>query len=319
MPHGCETLLCTCRPGRLNLEGKTGSGYVGLLFVNLCRAHVLTVLADHGISPYLLHSIGSMLISGPPGPSWRLGLHVLGTASDLSYSASSLTLMRLLSRASPEQASRLLSQNAFRDAELRFKKLVSEGTDPDALTLQGILLAAKGDENSALRAFAKAVLAYEKKASSKTTAAVEHSVGALSGESARPAEERRLAGRPFRWTWEASCYVGSGRILLKQGKLEEAREAFTVAAEELDTPEGYLELGKMLPKDDLAREVYLTTAAISGNKEASLSLGELSLQKAEELGTEDKTAKAAKEHGKRAAEWFAIAGEQKRGEEARLA
>ncbi len=284
--------------------------------MNLCRTHVLTALADHGISPYILHSIGSMLISGPPGPSWRLGLHVLGTASDLSYSASSLTLMRLLSRASPEQASRLLSQKAFRDAELRFKKLVSEGHDPDALTLQGILLAAKGDENSALRAFAKAVSAYEKNASSKTTAAVEHNVGVLSSESSRPAGEKRLAGRPFRWTWEASCYVGSGRILLKQGKLEEAREAFTVAAEELDTPEGYLELGKMLPKDDPRREVYLTTAAISGNKEACLSLGELSLQKAEELGTEDKT---AKEHGKRATEWFAIAGEQKRGEEARLA
>ncbi len=75
-----------------------------------------------------------------------------------------------------------------------------------------------------------------------------------------------------------------GKILQKHGRLDEARDSFRVAAEELDTTDGYLELGKMLLTDDPAKETYLVTAAISGNKEACLNLGKWESWRAEGPG-----------------------------------
>ncbi len=234
---------------------------------------------------------------------------MLATACDLDYSPSTLSLVMLLLKTNPERLSKTLEQKMFQDAQIRFRRLVGQGSDPDALTLNGLLLATRGEDTSALQSFSKAIKAYEKSGAALAPAS---EVAGLKEVTDDPVgeDEKDLSRRPFRWNWEASCYTGIGKILFRQGKLEEAQEAFRVAAEELDTAEGYFELAKLQPHDSLAREKYLTTAAISGNRYACLSLAELELEKAKE-------SEEAKSHRRRAGEWLSLAGEEQMARDVR--
>jgi hypothetical protein len=101
-----------------------------------------------------------MLMSRSSDARWKLGLHMFGTASDLAYEASTITLIRLLIGAPKD--SKFVMSSLFQRAELRFKKILREGRNPDALTLQGMMLARDGgkhNEAEALAYFDRAIAA----------------------------------------------------------------------------------------------------------------------------------------------------------------
>jgi hypothetical protein len=261
-------------------------------------------------------------MSGAPGPSWQLGLHMLGTASDLDYAPSTLTLIRLLSRS--KSGSDVQSSKLFRDAERRFSALVKTGKDPDALTLQGLLTlrrkeAVGGDHNkradaAALSCFDRAIEAAAK--SGNTYAPLPDPNTTPQGDirkdaaSAPPGGEMQHTKREPKWPWEAVCHLGRGRVLsTKQDGHEAAEAAFKIAALELDMPEAYLELGKMILRTagrEKEGNEYLLKAAVSGNQEACLILAEAELQRSNEEGL-SKTQQ--KHHQRLAAEWSDVGGD----------
>ncbi|KAH8878561.1 hypothetical protein GQ53DRAFT_673926 [Thozetella sp. PMI_491] len=264
-------------------------------------------------SNYTLHCIGTMLLSAPPGPAWRLGLHVLATASDLEYSPSTLSLVMLLLKTSPERLNKTIEQQMFRNAQMRFRRLVVQAEDPDAFTLNGLILANQGNDVSALQYLRKAVKSYEKNGAGSFSSAE-----TLEPESTaeNPAQEdaKGLAKRAFRWNWEASCYTEMGRILARQGDPKAAEEAFRVAADELDTADAYFELAKLQPAGSSERERYLVTASASGNKTACRDLAASELDRARVAGL---TSKQAEDHRRAAREWLSIAGEEQRAGDTR--
>ncbi|KAK3692890.1 hypothetical protein B0T22DRAFT_374185 [Podospora appendiculata] len=242
---------------------------------------------DHDIDPYTLHYTAIMLLGGgdQPGETWRLGLHMLGTASDLDYAPSTLTFMRLMTKAVEDKSSRMRETKMYRSAESRFNGLVKATKHPDAITLQGLRLRRQGDDNAALVHFNKAV-----------------EVGAKSGNN----DSDTTKERPPRWNWEATCHLERGRILLQQGNQEAAEAAFRIAALELDVADGHLELGKILPGDSQEREHHLRKAAQSLNREACLLLADAEKQRALAAGL---AAPQRKQHQKLADEWLLLAGD----------
>ncbi|KAK3333151.1 hypothetical protein B0T19DRAFT_118132 [Cercophora scortea] len=288
-----------------------------------------TLQRDHDIDPYTLHYTAIMLLGGgdQPGETWRLGLHMLGTASDLDYAPSTLTFMRLMTKAVEDKSSRMRETKMYRSAESRFNGLVKGTKHPDAITLQGLRLRRQGDDSAALVHFNKAVEVGAKSGSkyapeqkrARAIAAAEDPVKLLGKATAGIAasDDDTTKERPPRWNWEATCHVERGRILLKQGNQEAAKAAFRIAALELDVADGHLELGKILPSDSQEREHHLQKAAQSLNREACLLLADAEKQRALAAGL---AAPQRKQHQKLADEWLLLAGNDadQAGESARM-
>ncbi|AEO68883.1 e78fdafe-4033-4a4d-a8f8-5b3655952946 [Thermothielavioides terrestris] len=196
-------------------------------------------------------------------PSQKLsfvGFHMLMTASSLGYAPATLSLMAVLARAPDDMFSRWKPQ--LRDVEARFKRLLQTEKTPDALTLQGLLyLRERQSDAHALRYFDHAIQAARRMSPHNPDHPHQHS----------PPTTHQPAGpstRPPRWTYEGSCYLERGHILLRQGQTDEATASFRVAALELDLADGYAELAKLLPPGAPTRETYLLKAAQAGNLEA---------------------------------------------------
>lgn len=254
--------------------------------------------------------MGCILLSRNSPDRWRLGTHMLKTASSLGFDPSALTLVRVMSSLPKEAAERASKSAIFIGANARFQDLVRQGRDPDALTLYGIILAGKGKDQQALAAFRNADKAVAVAAVGRTVKA--HGSASLSGALA-PLEkaEAKDSGtvpqaRERRWDWELSSVLGQARIYLKRNKLAEAEKLFRVAALELDNPEGYFRLAQLMqPRDSPEREMYLVKAAISGWSEACRELGELEQLKSQKEGLGKGQ---VAEHEKMAGEWFNLAG-----------
>lgn len=243
----------------------------------------MTISPEHNLSPYLLHWIGIILMCGNTAQRWRLGTHMLRSASEQDYAPSTLSLMRIFhsmpTKLFQERAAR---SNIYLSAKQRFHQIVKEGTDPDALTLQGIIFAKEGDGKRALVAFRRATKAWEKTAAAGVAQGISQSVSESQPDSSvddssvhkvqvtKNGEVILPQPREPRWEWEVSCVRGMADLLVKEGQTEEARKLYSVAALELDNPHAFLSLAKMMdgPPDRPERRTYMLKAAISGDLDA---------------------------------------------------
>lgn len=206
---------------------------------------------------------------------------MLGTASDLSYDAATLLLVRIMKQsASPASLSRT---PIFPPAMARFRRIAEKKRDPDALTMQGVIFENQGNDAKALECFRQALQAAPPKQDPKPPADPARSgiQDPPSPDSDGPHIDSHPGARPFRWTWEASCHLGMAKVLLRQNRSEEAIAALKIAAFELDNAQGYLQLAKTMPEDTPERNEYLRLAAVYGLVEASRLLGESEVRMAE--------------------------------------
>lgn len=278
----------------------------------------------------MLHWIGILLVSGNSAARWRLGTHMLRSASELGYMPSTLTLVRIFRSVPPHMFARVANTVMYREANARFQDAVKAGTDPDALTLQGIIHAKavdKGSQLKALAAFDQATKAWQRtqrengtlgeeteadvpgkgtQALAATSKCVTSSDAA--GDTAPPSRHYTLPPpREPRWDWEVSCILGQANILVKdRDTAEEALKLFRVAALQLDNPLGFLMLAKLMggPRDSPERRVYLLKAAISGETDACREIGELEALAAT---NQDISQKERAEHDMLSKEWFRLA------------
>lgn len=258
-------------------------------------------------------------MSGNSAPRWRLGTHMLRSASELGYAPSTLTLVRVLTSMSPAMAAKAARSKIFVEAEGRFQQLLRRGTDPDALTLQGLILARSGGKERnrrALEAFARAGEAWEASRAdaegtktpegTSTTTTTSSSGGGEEVSDADPQVVSLPPPREPRWEWEISSVLGRAGILEGQGRAGEAAALYRVAALELDSPAGFWNLARLDggPRDSPERRTYLLKAAISGVTEACRELGALEGMAA---ARGDLSAAERGEHEKMSREWLRLA------------
>lgn len=254
------------------------------------------------------------------------------SASELGYTASTLTLVRVFrsmpAAAFEERASR---SKLFVAADARFRDILKEGTDPDALTLQGIIYAKYGDAKRALAMFRRALQAWEatnqgtgsaddrevsKSGSARNAPAVLAAVSSQdmngsedsSGGAVAAEDEECILPPPRepRWEWEVSCMLGQADALRDQGETKQAKQLYRMAALELDNARAFLQLARLMggPRDSPTRRAYLLKAAISGELEACREMGELEKLVAAKHGLSERE---RTEHNLLSKEWFRLA------------
>ncbi|KAK4204362.1 hypothetical protein QBC40DRAFT_216965 [Triangularia verruculosa] len=206
----------------------------------------------------------------------KLCMHILATASAMGYNPSTVSLMKLLAQMDKFYEARL--QPYFRDVETRFRVLARTTRDPDILTVQGLIALREQDESAALRFFQQALAAAQLRKSIMPPL--------LPGDFESDGSSKEGTGRPLRFAYEKSCYYKLGQLLKKKGQLDEASEAFKVAAEELRYAPALVEYARTVPLGKTAefnryRELLLTSAAGALNVEAFRQLVADSLMKYE--------------------------------------
>lgn len=276
----------------------------------------------------MLHWIGILLLSGNNVARWRLGTHMLRSASELGYVPSTLSLVRIFHSMAPHMFDRAVNSIMYREANARFQQILRAGTDPDALTLQGIIYAKsveKGSDVKALAAFDQATRAWQKRQREKgmvdeeteavvpgkgIQAAVATSNSVSNNDAVEAPAGRHVTlppPRKPRWDWEVSCVLEQAHILVRtQDTPAEALKLFRVAALELDNPFGFLMLAKLMggPRNSPERRVYLLKAAISGVPEACREIGEL---EALDAARQDLSQQERAEHHMLSKEWLRLA------------
>lgn len=232
---------------------------------------------------------------------------MLRAASELGYAPSTLTLFRMMMhwRKDPKYE-KALASSKFRSVQARFDILVKGGRDPDALTLQGLRLMEEGDHDRALDCFRRATKAWKSdpgKSAPPSAARPRPQVEfAEDGEVVLPTPQQP------RWDWEASCVLGEADILKARGKPKEARELYRVAALELDSARGFLELANLMdgPRDGPERRKYLLKAAVSGQSAAFRELGVVEEMRAQHEGI---TERESTHRSLVSKEWYDLADE----------
>ncbi|KAK4165364.1 hypothetical protein QBC43DRAFT_315805 [Cladorrhinum sp. PSN259] len=242
------------------------------------------LLMDFGIDNYTLHYAAAPLLAGPPGRLWLLGLHMMATASSLSYQPSTMSLMRLfLYMGRPDK---MLNQSILKlisSVEAQFKQLARTEKSPDILTLQGLLAQREGKDDAALKFFNEAIDLGQQNAGNPPQHDIRTMLDVISRHVSNDTKcENHLIRQP-RWTFEGVCWQRRGVILLKKGLKDEACRSFLINAAELDLPSGFAELGKLCTNDSgffekilvmekqamlLTRQFWLTKAAQAGDREA---------------------------------------------------
>jgi len=82
---------------------------------------------------------------------------------------------------------------------------------------------------------------------------------------------------PLDFYHAGEALVNKGKIFLERNNTEEAEKAFSTVALELDEPNGYFYLSKMVENGSARQKLLLTKAAASGIVEAAHNLGALEL------------------------------------------
>ncbi|PSR94274.1 hypothetical protein BD289DRAFT_150589 [Coniella lustricola] len=234
---------------------------------------------EANLTPHLLHWLGILLLTGNTAPRWRLGTHMLRSASELGYTPSTLTLVRTF-RSMPtamfEQKGR--SSKMYRAADARFQEMIKDGKDPDALTLLGTIEAKEsGNPEQALNTFKLANKAWEDANPNSMSSKQTETEGIRAPDASSGPYITLPPPREPRWEWEVTSLLGQADILLKLGREQEAVDLYRVAALELDNPHAFLQLAKLM-RGSLAspeRRTYLLKAAISGSPEACRAMGRL--------------------------------------------
>lgn len=234
---------------------------------------------------------------------------MLRSASELGYTPSTVTLVRVFRTLPAENFERAAQSKLYTAANERFRDLVKEAADPDVLTLQGITFAKLGNGKRAMDMFERATKAWEtaghqasadslgpgaKGADAPAAVSPQVTKGVRDNNGARHTAE---AGdyvlpepREPRWAWELSCLLGQADILRSQGDARGAERLYRVAALELDNPRAFLELARLMegPRDSPERRTYLLKAAVSGEPEACRELGKLETMAAAQNDLSDK-------------------------------
>ncbi|KJZ78910.1 hypothetical protein HIM_01683 [Hirsutella minnesotensis 3608] len=196
---------------------------------------------DDKCSPVVMHHIGCIAQLRDMGrPTFTLTSATWASASARGHDPSTISLARMLVQMGAYGLSR-----ALKPSEARFKQLVAQGQEPNALTVEGELLAEKGQRQVAIAMLRRAL---------------------------------KVGGRDFQW--RPICELQLARQLAEVGQVDEARRLFESLGDE-DIRMVHEELGKMLrPVDaDAARQRFFT-AGLLGSKEAFTYLSEMALEDA---------------------------------------
>ncbi|KAJ3567035.1 hypothetical protein NPX13_g6914 [Xylaria arbuscula] len=284
------------------------------------------------ISAHTLHYVALMLVmtrnSFSSGSAGHLAMHILHTLSGLGYVPSTLTMVRMA------LVRDLLGEPQFEPAMEEFERIlerIGDGSSDttyngseddyaaDACTLCAIIYERENTREAdvkALRWFRRAYELGHQATTSTTGQALSSSSSSSSEGKEVPAStgkktESKNSTIPFdpRWQWKVSFALGVGRIRMRRGDLDKARDMFAMASSELDNADGYLAMADVLEKmgqadtDDYIEA--LEKAAISGKNEAARKLGIREWDRAAEEGL------SKWEKRKRqvvAEEWMAVAG-----------
>ncbi|KAK0732783.1 hypothetical protein B0T21DRAFT_291424 [Apiosordaria backusii] len=190
----------------------------------------------------------------------KLPLHMLSTASALSYHPSTVSVMKLLAQMKNYSEARV----KLREIGAHFRLLARTTRDPDILTVQGLMALREDQEDAALRFFQQAITADELKTGIMPP---------LLLDDWHAGQGETFPGRPLRFSYERSCYYKLGKLLLKRGQRDEAREALQVAGQQLRYAPALVEYARMLPlgvdaKNNELRHTFILSATENGNQEA---------------------------------------------------
>lgn len=218
---------------------------------------------------------------------------MLRSASELGYNPSTLTLMRILTSMPPAMQKKAAASKMFIDANTRFQRLLQRGADPNALTLEGRNFAEKGTQahdRQALDSFRRAEKAWEAKAKSSEPSKASERPSFDIQKGSDPDYVSLPEPREPRWDWEVTWALEQARILETQKRTSEAMDMYRLAALELDNPQGFWNLARLMegPRDSPERRTYLLKAAITGVQEACREMGMLEKMAAEREGLADK-------------------------------
>ncbi|KAI1868191.1 hypothetical protein JX265_007014 [Neoarthrinium moseri] len=227
----------------------------------------------HSLSYATLHYIAVMIMNGPPGPAFNIATHIYHTLTMANYAPSILTVVRLaLMR-------KMLGQPQFSQAQDKFTLMARRKDDPNACTLQGLILSAKTTpetDREALQWFRTAA--------------------SLAGE------------EPGAWEWQASCALEMGKIYLRLKQNDRAKAIWRYCAQDLDIAEGCWLYSTLLEPSDPEKYIMVRKAAVSGIPQAAQEMAILddpSVEGSEGGGSSSWDIKASNVFKK---EWQAIAG-----------
>ncbi|KAK5631860.1 hypothetical protein RRF57_007574 [Xylaria bambusicola] len=255
----------------------------------------------NALSAYTLHYVALMMVMTRVAPSksaGNLATHILHTLSGLGYAPSTLTLVRMA------LARNLLREPQFELAVEKFEgilKRIGDGSNgssnckisegdyaADACTLRAMIYEREDTREgdiSALRWFRRA---YELGQSTASTTDHVHVEEKQDVDTSAALQGNKNTFFNPRWQWRVSFALGVGRIRVRRGEMEKARDMFAMASSELDNADGYLAMADVLEQmGEAETDKYLESlekAAISGKREAARKLGLREWDRASEGG-----------------------------------
>lgn len=222
------------------------------------------LLPENGVQASTIHEIACILrhaVKGENGQAFSIAMWK--SASDMGHRPSTLSLARFLIRS--KSWGKL---EPLRRVETRFKQLVAEGKDPNALTAEGESLYENGQYDAAVKIMQRAL---------------------------------QLDSSGFEW--KHYCQVCLGKALTKLDRQLEAQHAFEGALES-GSIEANGELGQLSRQSDLGlAQRYLYRAAMDGDSEMFRHLSEIRVEE-QAVANDDKT---RREHQLWAMEWSRLA------------
>jgi hypothetical protein len=221
-----------------------------------------------------LHYIAIMITMGPPQAAFNISLHILQTLVTLNYAPSILTMVRMALRRN------MLGQPQFQQAESKFRAISGRKDDPNACTLQGMILAAQltpETDRQAMNWFREAA--------------------SIGGE------------EPGAWEWQASCALEMGKAYTRLQQPEKARAIWEYCAKQLDLEEGGWLYASSLERSHPERRDLVQKAAIGGNQEAAREMAAYEGSVANKTGASTVGAWDRKAAAVLQKEWEAIAAE----------
>ncbi|KAJ4319746.1 hypothetical protein N0V84_006221 [Fusarium piperis] len=219
---------------------------------------------EHDVPAHVLHELGCILRLASKQSQLFAGA-LWTAASNMGYRPSTISLAReLIGSGAWGKATQ------YRNIETRFKQIVQEGRDSNALTTEGERLYRLGMYDAAVKVL-----------------------------------QRALGPEDSEFEWKHHCQLCLGRSYIKLGRTAEAKELLE-GIEGAGSGEAAVELAQLLRTSDADKmEQYLYTAGINGRLETFRQLSEIEFEK--EAGETDKMAK--KEHNRWAMEWSRLADE----------
>ncbi|KAH7023543.1 hypothetical protein EDB80DRAFT_697875 [Ilyonectria destructans] len=219
---------------------------------------------QNAISARVLYDVGCIMRHiREPRSSQSFAVAMWASAADMGHRPATLSLARQLIHSHAWG-----QKSQLRKVETRFKQLVSEGKDPNALTIEGEMLYELGKYDAAAKILKRALL---------------------------------LDGEDFEWKSQCQLYLGKAYVKLQRPA--EAKEVFQ-AIPNSGSSEADVELGQLLRSSDVEKaEQHLYAAAINGKPEMFRHLSEIAFDN-QTKATDKQT---MKDHQLWAMEWSRLA------------